>query len=91
MPKEIFRTPAGALLCNVNDMEQLQDGGRVTFALANEEDGQKSLYYDSQINGVGVVINFMRDKGMEVFPTNKADMGEKRFTLVITEESPPAE
>jgi uncharacterized protein (UPF0128 family) len=85
-PKEVFRTPTGALFCNQNDMEQHQDGGRVTLTLLHESEGTKELYFDKNINSVGVTINFMRDNGMDVFPTNKAGMVAKRYTLIILEE-----
>lgn len=88
--KEVFRTPTGALTCSINDMEQAQDGGRVMLALANESDASKELYYDRQINGVSVVVNYLRDKGMDVFPTLKEGMLAKRYTLILIEEQPPA-
>lgn len=83
---EVFRTPAGSLMCAVNDMEQAQDGGRVMLTLDNDSPGGKILYNDARMNGVSAVLNFLLDRGMEVFPTDKAGMLAKRYTLVIYEE-----
>lgn len=84
--KVIFESPPGVFRVNLNDLEQGGEGGRISLVTdASEND---HLSEEEKITGVTVLLNYRKDKPMEAWPKNRAEMEKRRFTVRITEEAP---
>lgn len=83
-PKEIYRTPKGAVRVQLNDVEQAGEGGRV--ALVADPISDITMFDEQKLVGVSLTFNFRRDEPMRVYPYDKVGMDKKRYTLVLLEE-----
>lgn len=83
-----FVTPVGALRTQINDVNQLGQGGRVALVADNSGEDD-SLSEDFKITGVSLILNFRKDNPMRDYP-EPANDGGKRYSIILIEHTPPA-
>lgn len=78
------------LRVQVNDVEQLGEGGRVVLVADGNCLG-KSFVRETDIQQVTVVLNYLEDDSMRAYPSMRLNDANERYSVMIVEHMTPAQ